>query len=105
MFRLLDTDETWIVMPNHIHGIVANDQDKRGEKPLGRQIGGFKTLTTNRINQFRNSLGHIVRQRNFYEHIIRDERSFDRIVEYICANPARWNEDPENPHSTARDIR
>ena len=36
-------------------------------------------------------------QRNYYEHIIRNERSLRRIREYIDANPAKWDIDPENP--------
>ncbi len=29
-------------------------------------------------------------QRNYYEYIIRDERSYQRIAEYIINNPANW---------------
>ncbi|GIW45211.1 MAG: hypothetical protein KatS3mg077_2493 [Candidatus Binatia bacterium] len=36
-------------------------------------------------------------QRNYYEHIIRDERSLNRIREYIATNPLRWHLDRENP--------
>jgi len=32
-------------------------------------------------------------QRNFHEHIIRDERSYQRISDYIINNPANWAED------------
>lgn len=32
-------------------------------------------------------------QRNYYEHIIRNEKSYDRISNYISDNPKRWNED------------
>ena len=36
-------------------------------------------------------------QRNYYEHIVRNERSLQRIRDYIDANPAMWADDPENP--------
>jgi putative transposase len=36
-------------------------------------------------------------QRNYYEHIIRDEEELNRIRQYITDNPARWDDDPENP--------
>ena len=32
-------------------------------------------------------------QRNYYEHIIRDERSYQRISEYIINNPKNWKDD------------
>lgn len=36
-------------------------------------------------------------QRNYYEHIIRDEEELNRVRQYIADNPARWEQDPENP--------
>ncbi len=36
-------------------------------------------------------------QRDYYEHVIRDEDEWNRIREYIAANPARWTEDVNNP--------
>jgi REP element-mobilizing transposase RayT len=36
-------------------------------------------------------------QRNYYEHIIRGEKGLNAIREYIRTNPARWQNDPENP--------
>jgi len=36
-------------------------------------------------------------QRNYYEHTIRDEGEADRIAHYIEANPAKWDEEDENP--------
>ena len=36
-------------------------------------------------------------QRNYYEQVIRDEHELDRIRQYIVSNPARWEDDLENP--------
>ena len=36
-------------------------------------------------------------QRNYHEHIIRNEKSLNRIREYILDNPLRWDMDRENP--------
>ncbi|MBI5638866.1 MAG: transposase, partial [Nitrospirae bacterium] len=36
-------------------------------------------------------------QRNYYEHIIRNEKELDRIRKYIIENPAKWDEDEDNP--------
>ncbi len=32
-------------------------------------------------------------QRNYYEHIIRNEKSYQRISEYIINNPAKGTDD------------
>jgi putative transposase len=36
-------------------------------------------------------------QRDYYEHVMRNEKDLERIREYIANNPARWDEDNENP--------
>lgn len=111
--------DAWVVMPNHLHGIIViADGDGRGgsrtalidgdgdgkggsrtapTKPLGRLIGAFKTVSTKQINEMRQTLGAVIWQRNYYEHIIRDEKSLARIREYIANNPQQWALDRENP--------
>lgn len=101
MFRSAEGFNTWIVMPNHLHAIVAiTNADDPGttpkRKPLGRLVAAFKASSRKRINEIRQRPGNEVWQRNFYEHIIRSERSFKRIAAYIHENPMRWEEDPEN---------
>ena len=100
--------DAWVVMPNHVHGIVMIAGRERGDQPvaptgglrsrsLGALIGGFKSAATSRINAMRCTPGASVWQRNYYEHVIRDESALNRIRQYIVDNPARWSEDPENP--------
>jgi putative transposase len=101
MFCSSEEADTWIVMPNHLHGIVAiKNADDAGETskgtPLGRLIAVFKASSKKRINEIRQTPGSEVWQRNFYEHIIGSERAFARIVAYIHDNPMRWEDDPEN---------
>ena len=43
------------------------------------------------------ALGTPVWQRGFYEHVIRNEAESMAIREYILGNPARWDEDENNP--------
>src|SRR5215471_8791367 len=96
-------------MPNHLHGIVVitdrggSDTTEGGSraaptrrKPLGRLIGAFKTVSTDRINETRATPGRLLWQRDFYDHIIRDEDELNTIREYIRTNPLGWNTDPEN---------
>jgi REP element-mobilizing transposase RayT len=104
-YAYVDLD-AWVVMPNHLHGIIAivgahrdaplpDTPSKR--KPLGQLIGAFKTVSTKRINLMRGTPGAKFWQRNYYEHIVRDERDMARIRQYIIDNPRRWTEDREKP--------
>lgn len=102
------------VMPNHAHGIIVltdggvrasrrlalteNSIHPTGEAPgsLGAIIGQIKSLSTKRINAFRQTPGKPVWQRNYYERIIRNEREMESIWAYIEANACSWSEDELN---------
>jgi REP element-mobilizing transposase RayT len=99
----------WVVMPNHLHGILVIYDDGRGgsrsaptapikRKPLGGLIGAFKTVSTKHINLLWDTEGQVIWQRNYYEHIIRNEPEMDRITRYIESNPSAWMDDDENPN-------
>ena len=109
--------DTFRVMPNHLHAIVIFDEEvssnptvgahsrapfSRQPKSLGSLVAGFKSATTKRINQLRNTPGTPVWQRNYYERVIRNEREMDATRRYIVDNPAKWGEDVENPRSLRR---
>jgi putative transposase len=109
--------DAWVVMPNHLHGIIViHDDMRRGgsrtapttgtnpsqdtgtkQKPLGRLIGAFKTVSTKRINQLRDTPGSRFWQRNYYEKIIRNERQLEALRRYIIDNPQQWAVDSQNP--------
>ena len=113
-YSYVDVD-AYVVMPNHIHGVLFLREGHSGRsapgrggsrtaptggalrKPLGRLIGAFKTVSAKTINQSRGTPGAPVWQRNYYEHIVRDEAALDRIRAYIADNPAHWSQDSENP--------
>jgi REP element-mobilizing transposase RayT len=112
-------DDEFVVMPNHIHGIiwiVDDNTDVRATRrvaptpptgpdagSIGAIIGQFKSAVTKRINQWRGTPGAPVWQRNYYEHIIRDERALNAIRCYIGENPLRWHLDRYNPERTGDD--
>lgn len=54
-------------------------------------VRGFKIGVTKWMRQ--NTDVYDVWQRNYYEHIIRDEQSYQRISNYIIANPQNWIQD------------
>jgi len=98
--------DQWIIMPNHIHGIIIIDHKivratqrvaPAGlfSNSLGSIIGQFKSACTKRI--WAAGYRHFRWQRNYHDHIIRNERSLNNIREYIQNNPSKWDLDEYNP--------
>jgi len=102
--------DEFVVMPNHIHGIVwirnavgANGRSplhrtNMGSKTLSSFVAGYKSTVTKQINGLRRLPGVPVWQRNYYEHVIRGEMELNRIRQYIMENPLKWDTDSENPN-------
>jgi REP element-mobilizing transposase RayT len=100
------TDE-WVLMPNHFHALVLIEWEESGSGAvpttiLGRIVNAFKTVSAKRLNLLRGTPGVPVWQRNYYEHVVRNEAGLERIRDYIRENPARWDEDRENPEAKPR---
>ena len=110
--------DAFVVMPNHVHGIVvitdkfprvgADLRSAPTSAPTGFKRHGLpeiirasKSFSARRINESRQTPGAPVWQRNYYEHIIRTNSSLDRIREYIDNNPRQWEFDRENKNRTA----
>jgi REP element-mobilizing transposase RayT len=108
--------DEWVIMPNHLHGIVIINERISGlvdEKitllgarnaPLRQEpnsissfVAGFKSAVTKQINLLRDNRDIPIWQRNYYESIIRDEQSLLTVQEYILNNPYQWQKDPDNP--------
>ncbi len=97
--------DVWIVMPNHVHGIIViidgyDESDPRPDKAIsgtvGALVGTYKSVVTNHVNNLRDTSGEKVWQRGYYDRVIRNEEELNSIREYIVQNPARWAEDREN---------
>ena len=146
-FKNIKLDE-YIIMPNHIHGIIGidngvyvenathgcNDDDMfRGvptnegnathggrdeaclvstdvdktSNPVSQQmqkispksgslsviIGSYKSIVTRESKQI---INYFTWQPRFYDHIIRDDKSLNKIRQYIINNPAKWEFDRNN---------
>lgn len=94
--------DEYVIMPNHVHGIVIIDYPwlgtRRPEDPkqsLDRIIWGFKAACTRRINASRGETA-VLWQRAYYDEIIRNEQHLHRVRTYIANNPAQWEFDREN---------
>ncbi|MDB5033924.1 MAG: hypothetical protein JWQ98_1165 [Chlorobi bacterium] len=106
--------DAFIIMPDHIHGIILLMDDctagnvivgvGAGFKPaptithtsksprhaLSEIVRALKTFSARAINKSRGTAGFRVWERNYYEHIIRSEQSLNRIRRYIERNPEQW---------------
>ena len=96
--------DEFIVMPNHIHGVVILKKSSnfvsripRKKITLSKFIGRFKMQSSKKVNQICKSPGTSIWQRNYYEHIIRNEDDLTRTREYIINNPLKWELDKYNP--------
>ena len=110
-FPNVELDE-WVVMPNHIHGIVvivrannhspvqsndysplpANAPHPTGTaRTIGSMVRGFKIGVTKWYRQ--RSVTSKIWQRNYWDHIIRNESELIRIRRYILDNPMQWEQD------------
>ncbi len=104
--------DAFVIMPNHFHAIITvgagfprpvknQIHDGRGDPAptLGNIVGFFKYQTTKQINILRQTPGHKLWQRNYYEHVIRDENDYQRIYKYIQNNPLKWASDSLHPQN------
>ncbi|GHT91575.1 hypothetical protein FACS1894116_00350 [Betaproteobacteria bacterium] len=94
--------DAWVMMPNHVHGIIVIGDHLKSEciakrKPLSGLVGAFKTVSTKRINELRQTPGEKLWQRNYWEHVIRNEAELTHIREYIQNNPIQWELDSLHP--------
>jgi REP element-mobilizing transposase RayT len=91
--------DTHMKMGEHIGSPLRGMQ--RENAPLSQIVQWLKTMTTNEYirevkqSHWRPFIGNLW-QRNYYEHIIRNEQDYERIFNYIAANPSNWAEDEEN---------
>ena len=100
----------FVVMPNHIHAIIIIDSPRNVEtrrgaslqsrfgplisQSLGSVINHFKGSVTKYANEKQISFQW---QSRYHDRIIRNEFEYSAKVEYILNNPARWEEDRNNP--------
>lgn len=118
-FNYIELD-TFIIMPNHVHGIIyiynynydkkilgtgravgtghavgtGRDLSLPKIKPLPEIIGAFKTTSSKLIHEY--GLAEFQWQRSFHDRIVRNENELERIRNYIKNNPVKWGLDRNN---------
>lgn len=93
----------WVIMPNHIHGIIYILPKVKSQTPgqvstimwkpksLGAIINQFKAACTKRI--WADGYTCFGWQSRFYDRVIRDELEMGRIQKYIVENSKNWETD------------
>jgi len=110
----------FVVMPNHIHGILIIDKQNNidngvmenivergpalslppipgsqrfqniGKNTISSIVGSYKSAVTKHANR----LGYPHQwQKLFYDNIIRSNNDYQRISDYIVSNPENWTKD------------
>ncbi len=115
----------FVVMPNHVHGIVVRTERLTPEKqeatsktskdemnkmqiykasPYRRQmlcemVRTFKGVTSYYVRRSDGGTRGFGWHRDYFEHVIRSAKELDTMRAYIVNNPARWQEDKLHPLS------
>jgi REP element-mobilizing transposase RayT len=106
--------DTFVIMPNHIHGLLRIDNGENGRtdarpcvctetnygvairKPrsISSFVAGFKSAVTTEARKTNRAFGW---QPRFHDHIIRNDVEYQRIFNYINNNSKNWDTDKFNP--------
>jgi len=85
--------DVFVIMPDHVHGILWLDGSVKAAPTLGKVVGALKgwvTVAWRRYHREANipCLMHLW-QLDYYEHVIRNEDDLERTREYIVNNPLK----------------
>jgi putative transposase len=101
----------YIVMPNHVHGLIALLNDEKTDTAWRvptvsvRNWESFSRPTSNSIptiiRSYKSAVSRLIRmkfpvqgeriwQSRFFERVIRNERELKAAIDYIKCNPANW---------------
>ena len=103
------TLNAWVVMPDHVHGIIvitssnATPSDDASPvlginvKPgsLGAIVRSYKASVTRRAHRFQ-ATAELIWQGGYWERIMRSDDELAATRAYIAENPLRWAEERED---------
>ncbi len=82
--------DQFILMPDHLHGIIVILEQAETLYSLATIIQNFKSISARKINKINQNLGVSIWQRNYHERIIRNDQELHRLREYVLTNPENW---------------
>jgi putative transposase len=115
------TLDAFVVMPNHIHGIIIikneteplpvvprkgeadilrSPDEQRFQRPgknsISTMVGGYKSIVTKHVNRLELQEGWAWQYR-FHDNVIRSEKRFNTVQNYILNNIENWEDDCFHP--------
>ncbi len=103
----------YVVMPNHIHGIVIINENSRDvacnvstnkysqispkKNSLSAIVRSYKSAVSKHAHE--NGLMDFAWQERFYDRIIRNEKELFNIRKYIQQNPVKWELEKDKPEN------
>ena len=81
--------DAFVVMPDHIHLIVALTEGRDGARPLPDIIGRLKSYTARQYRLSGAPFGFPLWQRGYYEHVIRGDADLAECRRYLQNNPLK----------------
>jgi REP element-mobilizing transposase RayT len=112
-FALAELKE-FVMMPNHLHGIIFLGVGARYIVPLDRTarqtesfqsptqatiptiVRAFKAAVTRKAGERMGSAGRDIWQRNYFERVLRNGQEYADASRYILENPIKWEWDKQN---------
>ena len=86
--------EYYVIMPNHIHLLLeVAEREERVLDGTARQHSAVSSFVSTFKRFCNKEIGENIWQTSFYDHIVRDAKDYERHVNYILENPARWQLD------------
>jgi REP-associated tyrosine transposase len=100
--------DMFIVMPNHLHGLVHltdtnNSEAERGTKKieLSKIITDFMSISSQFVSEQEGLPAESVWHPQFETEQVMNESRLDLLRDYISDNPSQWLHDPIHPAPTA----
>ena len=104
--------DEFIVMPNHLHGIIYINYNNEKEHKIVRNaymrsLQNTKMMVPRVIQTYKAAVTRettkllaknmVVWHKSYYDRVIRCEKELNNIREYIANNPLNWQNDQNNP--------
>ncbi len=110
------TLDAFVVMPNHVHGLVGLAPATNAGATVARPSSGISPVVGSLAVAIRSYKAAVTRaarasapgfawQRRFHDHVVRDEADLRRIRAYIEHNPAVWDRDRHRTAGPERPLR
>ena len=88
--------DAFIVMPNHLHGIVAL-RSTGSSVTVGLLVRTFKGAAARAVRV--SVMPDFAWQRGYHERVVRNERELIALRRYVEDNPRSWSHDVNNPQT------